>query len=218
MSGSGELLVRLCEALGLGSAPELILARLRSFYDEVDARIQVSTSGLDLPCRMGCSQCCHEAVFVSAGEFFAVVFALREAQTPLEPIVKQMQALALYFRDELELLERLAPGEERNEVAARIRFRCPLLTETEQCSVYAWRELNARTFGKTHDSQNGSPYGCEATHERLQILGQEGAARLTDARNHRRALTLVLPRTEIVQVYPWWFDRYADVLLQDIGL
>ncbi len=199
----------LCRALGLGSDPEAVLAALRDVYEEVDRRV---ASALDLPCRAGCSACCHEAVFVSAPEFLAVAAALASADPGRRAaVVAEMRRLADVFADELELLEGLPAGAERDEVAARIKFRCPLLAEDERCSVYAVRELNARAFGLSHDGQRGEAYGCELTHERLRVLAVPPRS-LPDARDLRRLLARRLPNTAPVHVYPWWFERYASFL------
>lgn len=213
--GTGERLKQLSTALGLGDDPGRILAPLRELYAEVDAGLRSATAELDLPCRAGCSDCCYEAVFVSAAEFLAVAEALFErdeaGQEPtLDAVLRLMCTVAGHFADEIELLETLPPGPERDEVAARVRFRCPLLGPDERCSVYAVRELNARSFGQTMDARRGSPYGCERTHARLKVLGP---VPLADARELRAQLVRSVPGTDFVHIYPYWFSRYRELLI-----
>lgn len=202
----------LAEALGVGSDPERALRPLRALYRRLDDELARSTADLGLPCRSGCSACCHESVFVSGPEFLLVAEALLEGpRSRRRAVVRAMSELACRFADELELLESIEPGPERDEVAARVRFRCPLLDADERCSVHPVRELNARVFGQSWDRQRGAPYGCGLTHERLRVLGSRAPA-LPDARAWRRALAAEVPGTEVVHVYPWWFARYAEHL------
>jgi hypothetical protein len=98
-------------------------------------------------------------------------------------------------------------------VAARVKFRCPLLSHDGLCTIYPARELNGRTFGQSWDSVRAHPYGCELTHERLRVLPPEQGPRLIDAREARRRLVASVPGTERVHVYPWWFARYGALLL-----
>lgn len=200
----------LSEALGLGSDPERALRPLRALYRRLDDEVAHSTADLALPCRAGCSACCHESVFLSGPEFLLVAEALLAGpRARRREVVEAMQDLARRFADELELLETLEPGPERDEVAARVRFRCPLLDADERCSVHPVRELNARAFGQSWDGLRGSPYGCGLTYERLRVLGPRARV-LPDARAWRRALADEVPGTETVHVYPWWFARYAE--------
>jgi hypothetical protein len=205
----------LCRALGLGDDPAKILDALSQLYSDLDRALGERARGLDLPCRAGCDACCHESVFLSAPEFFAVAVELLATHT-LETrtrIVEEMRALAVRFEDELELLETLTPGDERDEVAARIKFRCPLLAADGRCTVYRARELNARTFGQSWDAFRHAAYGCELTHARLRVLPETAGPALFDAREARRRLVAAVPRTELVHVYPWWFARHGDALL-----
>ncbi len=152
-------------------------------------------------------------MFVSAPEFLAVSRVL--LGQPLQArraLHAQMLTLARKFEDELELLEYITPGPERDEVAERIKFRCPMLDEAGRCSVYAVRELNARTFGLCQDSLRNEPYGCALTHERLRVLPSARAS-LFDAREARRRLVDAVPGTERVHVYPWWFQKYGKWLV-----
>ncbi len=202
-------LLGLSQALGLGE-PEPVLEALRGLYDEIDREVGRASAGLELPCRAGCDACCHESVFLSAPEFLMVAAHLFAHRSAAERaiLIAEMRALAERFEDELDLLEILPGGDERDEVAARVKFRCPLLLADGRCGVYSARELNARTFGSTWDSARAHPFGCELTHARLAVLPPEIGPALFDARAARRLLARI-PGTEHVQVYPFWFARYA---------
>ncbi len=203
-------LIGLSLDLGLGPQPEAILEPLRNLYQDIDRSLARSTDALALPCQRGCDACCKEAVFLSAPEFLLVAqyLLLHRSAAELQSLVQQMLALAERFADELELLESIT-GPERDEVAMRIKFTCPLLQDGV-CSIYEARELNARSFGATWDSQRDHAYGCTLTHARLRVLPQR--PNLIDARALRRKLMQAVPATEIVHVYPWWFARYGHHL------
>jgi Fe-S-cluster containining protein len=183
-------------------------------YRDIDRRVDERARGRDLPCRAGCDACCHESVFLSAPEFLAVADHLM-THWPVErrgAVLDAMNAIARDLEDELEMLEVLSPGDERDEVAARVRFRCPMLDGDGRCGVYAVRELNARTFGMTRDGASAQAYGCGLTHQRLRVLGEERGDELFDAREARRSLAAALPGTERVHVYPWWFQRFGSFI------
>lgn len=203
-------LAAVTEALGLGPDPRPILDRVHHLYAALDADLAVHSHGLDLPCRPGCDACCHESVFLSAPEYLAVVAELLATRTApeLATIDAEMRRLADRFEDELELLETIEPGPERDEVAARVKFRCPLLGAGGACTIYPARELNARTFGQSWDERAGAAYGCELTHARLRVIGEGAGARLAGARAARQRWKEGLDGTERVHVYPWWFTRY----------
>lgn len=202
----------LASELGL-AAPGPVLDAVAELYREVDQAVAAGSLDAALPCRAGCDACCKESVFLSAPEFLFVVAHLRAHWAPseLRHLLEAMDRLAVRFEDELELLETIQPGPERDEVAARVKFDCPFLTEG-RCRIYPARELNARTFGASWDTQRGEAYGCELTHARLRLLPPERGPALADARAMRRLLAARLAGTERVHVYPWWFRRHRAAL------
>ncbi len=205
----------LARALGLGDRAAPVLEEMEALYAALDADLAARAAGLALPCRAGCDACCHESVFVSAPEVLVVFVHLLQTRTPAAraALVAEMRALARRFEDELELLESITPGPERDEVAARVRFRCPLLLEGGACGIYPARELNARTFGQSWDAARGEAYGCTLTHARLAVLPPEAGPGLVGARAARARLAAAFPDSAVVHVYPWWFDRFGDALL-----
>lgn len=215
MNDADDALRRLSSALGLGEDPQAILAPIRDVYRIVDDRVRERSHACGLPCRSGCAGCCHESVFLSAPEFLAVAEELFRTRLLHERrrVVDEMREIAAIFEDELEMLLSIGPGPERNEVAARVKFRCPLLDAEGRCSVYGAREMNARTFGLTWDASFDAPYGCELTRERLRVLPDSAGRALYDARAARRLLSEAVPGTELVHVYPWWFANFGDLLL-----
>ena len=210
-------LVALSRALGLGDDPSSVLHALNALYQQVDQAAAHGARGLELPCREGCDACCHEAVFVSAPEFLAVAAFLLQHATARRrrAIVREMVALAERFADELEMLETFEAGAERDEVAMRVQFRCPLLDPDGRCSVYPVRELNARTFGVGWDESRHDAFGCGLTHARLRVLPPAATTGLIRARAARQWLRTRVPGVAEVRVYPWWFQRYGDHLMVD---
>jgi Fe-S-cluster containining protein len=202
----------LADELELGPAAP-VLHTLSVLYREVDLEVERQSVGLELPCRAGCDACCRESVFLSAPEFLLVAshLAASWSKSELTALLDQMSALADRFADELELLESILPGAERDEVAARVKFDCPFLSDS-RCRIYSVRELNARTFGSSWDATRHEAYGCELTHARLRVLGPEVGPKLAGAREMRARLTNTLPNTARVHVYPWWFTRYRALV------
>ena len=215
MPDSASTVVALARDLGLDSV-ETTLTALREVYDRVDRSVAQGAAGLGLPCRSGCDACCREAVFVSAPEFLAVARYLieNESRPRRQAIVDAMMRWFDAFEDELLLLETITPGPERDEVAMRVRFECPLLRDG-RCTVYPVRELNARTFGLTRDEDRNAPFGCGLTHERLRVLPSAAQDKLAGAREARRWLNERVPGATDVHVYPWWFARYGHWLVHD---
>ena len=205
----------LAAELGLGPHAETALTTLAALYEELDATLTARAAGLELPCRAGCDACCHESVFVSAPEVLAVFVHLRRTRSlaARRELLTEMRALALRYEDELELLETVTPGAERDEVAARVKFRCPLLGAAGECTIYPVRELNARTFGQAWDSARGEAYGCGLTQARLRVLPNAAGPSLVEARAPRRRLQAAFPSATTVHVYPWWFARYGEWLV-----
>ncbi len=203
----------LADALGLACRPQEILRQVQDAYAAIDAKLDAGAANLQLPCHAGCSECCREAVFVCAAEFFCVAEAVLSWPAAQRRILlDRMASVAATFEDEIELLETLDPGAERDEVAARVRFECPLLSEVGQCRVYAVRELNARTFGQAMDETRDEAYGCALTHARLAVLPNSSKAGLYGAHQARQDFVRRVQGTEVVHVYPWWFTRYRTHL------
>ena len=206
---------KLGSALGFLEPAQEIISRVYSVYKDIDQHIQEVTSQTNLPCKRGCDACCHESVFLSAPEFLVVSEHIMNSFefSERESLVHQMWALADEYEDELELLEEIISGPERDEVAARIKFSCPLLSADGACRIYVARELNGRSFGHAWDSARNEAYGCELTHDHLRVLNNPRDA-LIDARQARQSLVEQVPNTEKVQVYPWWFKTYGKLLLE----
>ena len=206
----------LSRALGFESPARQIIDRIYSVYAQIDDEVARTTKDLNLPCHRGCDACCHESVFLSAPEFLVVCDHLFESFSAqaLRSVVEQMCAVALEYEDELELLDQIDSGPERDEVAARVKFKCPLLSTEGACRIYPARELNGRTFGHAWDSSGGQAYGCSLTRDHLRIVDNP-QGKLIDARHARMTLVKRVPLTEKVHVYPWWFRNYKRYLIDD---
>jgi Fe-S-cluster containining protein len=211
-----DRLSRLSLAMGFENPAQHIVEQVYSVYEKIDHEVQSSTKDLNLPCHRGCDACCHEAVFLCAPEFLVVCDRLFESfsSRALRSLVEQMCAVAVEYEDELELLDEIDSGPERDEVAARVKFKCPLLSSEGACQIYPARELNGRTFGHAWDSSGGHAYGCLLTHDHLRIVDNP-QGKLLDARQARMTLVNQVPLTQKVQVYPWWFRKYKRYLIDD---
>ena|GEM_PF-6499565 len=204
---------KLAVAMGFTNSPERTIATVMTFYDSLRREIKQVGASILLPCKEGCDACCHESVFLSAPEFLAVcnyLFEHRE-QAYREQLLQEMIALAEEFADELEFLESAPAGFERDEVAARIKFRCPMLSENGSCSIYPVRELNGRTFGTSWDRKNSQAYGCSLTRQSLRVI-DEPNKQLLDARDIRFSFNELVEHHDFVHVYPWWFAKYRTFI------
>lgn len=207
---STSALDALCRELGLPQNSLQVQSVLADLYQRLDHQVRAGSRDRNLPCHKGCSACCHESVFVSAPEFLVVVADLAQTTRAVQAqVMEGMEAAAHRYDDELELLQELPPGPERAEVAARIKFRCPILSPAGACRVYRWRELNGRTFGQSWDGKMDRPYGCSLTH---QAVGRQ-RLNLVDAWSPRAELVQMFPEATEVHVYPWWFTRHRAAVL-----
>ncbi len=109
------------------------------------------------------------------------------------------KGLALYeeHREVIEALE----GERtdtHDDIAARLKFVCPLLGADGACEAYPGRELYARLFGSTFN-EDGGVYGCHIVGAHL------GGKAVTLLRARPVAKMLEeLPLTFKRQVYPYY--------------
>ena len=205
---------KLALAMGFTTSSKSIIETVTSFYDSLQTDSSGVEERLSLPCKKGCDACCYESVFLSAPEFLTVCHYLIEAKD-LEfrtKVVREMRVIADEFEDEIEFLESAPEGLERDEVAERIKFRCPLLSSDGSCSIYPVRELNGRTFGLSWDTKYQQAYGCSLTRERLRII-DEPPTKLLDARAVRNSFNQLVENHDFVHVYPWWFARYSAFLV-----
>ena len=208
-----ERIEKLAVAMGFTCSPERTIAAVMTFYDSLQGETKRVADSISLPCKEGCDACCHESVFLSAPEFLAVcnyLFEHRE-RAYREQLLREMIALAEEFADELEFLESAPAGFERDEVAARIKFRCPMLSKNGSCSIYPVRELNGRTFGISWDRKNDQAYGCTLTRESLRVVDAPNS-KLLDARGVRHSFNELVDQHDFVHVYPWWFAKYRSFI------
>ena len=179
--------------------------RLDALHADVDARNAVNTSNLALPCKRGCSDCCHESVFLTPLEFYRI---WDWAQANLTDALRAQiidDGLAVYdmHRDLIEALNR--PAEEgapsHNVLAAQLKFRCPILSRDGACSVYPVRELLGRLFGSSFNSDGGI-YGCHLVGAHLA----DQVVTLLPARGTAKRLQ-ELPFTHKRQVHPYYINQ-----------
>ncbi len=173
--------------------------QLAQVYERLDERIATRTAGLDLPCYRGCSACCHESVFVTPLEFLYVWEWVQENFSDEAKGRVIERGLTLYdaHRERIEALES-GPPAQHDAIARGLRFTCPLLGEAGECSVYPVRELYARLFGCSFNSEGGI-YGCH-------LVGAHLADRVVTLPAVRPWAQVLgeLPLTFKRQVYPYW--------------
>lgn len=186
-------------AATLGVDLEPAIAALKVFYAEVDLANARNTQTLNLPCHRGCDACCHESVFLTPLEFFAVWDYVQQqlSDDVREAIITA--GLDLYARNAPLIRKLDEPSNDGHLAVAReLRFRCPLLGPAGACLVYPVRELYARLFGCSFN-EAGGVYGCHLVGAHL------GGREVTMLRVESVAQRLTqLPLTFKRQVYPYY--------------
>jgi Fe-S-cluster containining protein len=189
----------------LGVDLDEALQGLIPLYVEVDARNQRNTQGLDLPCHRGCSECCHESVFLTPLEFYGAWLYLQEsvdAET-LDAVVRDGLAIFEANRALIESFNEPPPEgqEDHTQLHMQLRFRCPLLDGDGGCRVYPMREMLGRLFGCSFNEEGGV-YGCH-------LVGAHLADQVVTLVRARPMAQRVheLPMTDRQQVYPWYIHE-----------
>ena len=180
------------------------LVGLREIYDDIDSRNASNTANLDLPCGKGCSDCCHESVFLTPLEFFGVWdWAQQHIDDERRDAIID-DGLSLYAEHQavIDALSGPRPAGERDHlsIAKDLRFRCPFLDGEGGCGVYPMREVLGRLFGCSFNDEGGV-YGCHLVGAHLG--GQ--TVTLLGARAQARRLHS-LPLTQMRQVHPWYLN------------
>lgn len=185
------------------------LGQLHAIYADVDARNAKNTRDLDLPCHRGCDMCCHESVFLTPLEFYAVWTYVQDTYDDATRSAMVQEGLRLFgqFRPLIEALEQPPPAGERDHfsIAQQIKFTCPFLGSAGECRVYPARELLARLFGCSFNDELGI-YGCHLVAKHL--AGK--SVTLLPARGTARRLH-DLPLTHKRQVYPYYLHALYGV-------
>lgn len=187
---------------------EAAVRKLLELYAEVDERNRKNTAALDLPCQRGCSDCCHESVFLTPLEFFAAWAYLQET-TDDETLARIIEDGLKIFADNRALIEsfnRPPPKgqDDHTSLHKDLKFRCPLLDDTGGCRVYPVREILGRLFGCSFNGAGGV-YGCHLVGAHLA----DQVVTLVRARPMAERV-LDLPMTERQQVYPWYiYELYG---------
>ena len=194
------------DILGLDESKQLeeAFAQLAALYRSVDAVLSATSSGLDLPCRRGCSACCHESVFLTPLEF---LYAWHWAQMELPAAVLEgvvERGLAIY-REYQALIEEIDiashAGTDAFALVKTLRFACPMLSADGACQIYPVRELFGRLFGCSF-LEEGMLYACHLVEAHLHgralpfLRAPQIAARLNE-----------LPLTHRRQVYPYYLHH-----------
>ncbi len=122
------------------------------FFHWTETTLARANAGVSLPCRRGCSYCCHgQDPTVSPADQIVLLDGLRSL-----PASKRLKVLEKARRlDSVALRELGEP--------------CPLL-ENDECLVYAHRPLACRLYGSAQSAQ-GRIFGCDAVRLRLAFTG-----------------------------------------------
>lgn len=128
-------------------------AEYESLVAQVDAVFQKvsETCSSEVKCKHGCSDCCHalfditliEALYLNSK--FQDIAEPRRASILLEADKADRKAYVLKKKAARDA-ERIAHGEILHRAALE-RIRCPLLDDSDACSLYSYRPLTCRMYG-----------------------------------------------------------------------
>ena len=127
----------------------LLLERLDAWFAEAQARL-----GTAVPCRAGCTACCHGPFDISAADAALLREGLRRLPAEARAEVRVRAELVLTRFRELAPdwgppWDPAALGEEGFDAVAEAMagVPCPLLGDDGRCRVYAYRPLVCRMIG-----------------------------------------------------------------------
>lgn len=180
---------------------------LYALYGELDAQTDaVAKRYPALPCHCGCDACCHEAVFVTPLEFWAIISWLQEHEKwdLLAQALEKSRAIVSEHREVIEAFN-LPPKDGESDhfsLAKELHYTCPFL-DKGCCQIYPVRSLIARLFGRSFEKP-GVVYGCELMEEALVALG--GEVKLPSTQFWTKKLS-ALPYTDGRQVLPYFMVK-----------
>lgn len=108
-----------------------------NLFSTVASMLDNATAGRPKACRAGCSHCCHESIWGSAPEVFAIATAIR-----LEYAEKPAELASI-----LNTLREHARATAMHTTAtayAAAHVPCPFLDESGECGIYEFRPLCCR--------------------------------------------------------------------------
>ncbi len=180
---------------------------LYDLYGELDAHMAtIKAKYPQIPCAAGCSSCCHEAVFVTPLEFWAIIFYLQEHNL-IDLLEKALKISSEIYKEHREVIEAFnappPPGEKDHFTLAKdLHYVCPFL-QAGQCAIYPARSLIARLFGLSFE-RPGVVYGCRQIEKALAASQQEVS--LPSCHFWLKRLK-TLPYTSGRQVIPYYMVR-----------
>ena len=124
---------------------ELLVAKADQTFQEME-----KTHGDEIKCGIHCSDCCH-AVF---GLFIIEAAYLNYHFNKLDRKVRR-EVGTQWEKFDQELLAKADSG----EPIEKLRVRCPLLNEKQECQMYKYRPITCRVYGMT-TMINGKVHVC----------------------------------------------------------
>lgn len=167
---------------GSGTLPAAFFERLAALYAAFDAYVAhaLEASRRAIPCRAGCSRCCHRAVH---GVFaFEAINLYRQlsGEGDYPALHAALGAFAERFRDSVDQTEAVADGEAADPIQRTIAtfaaaaIPCPLLAGN-RCRAYAQRPFACRMYHSLTDpalctSPAGGNFDIELPQQAAAIL------------------------------------------------
>lgn len=177
------------------------ITKLNEVYQALEPRLEDLQKKHSLPCHAGCSQCCHQAVFITPLEWWFMVNHIQQtkSQAYLQFVIERAETI---YRDHRETIEGFLKAPNSNEYdhwdsAKQLSFQCPFLQD-DHCGIYPARSLNARLFGCSFQSP-GVVYACGLVE---QALAQQTVNLLYAPKWNNRLAEL--PLTDARQVIPYY--------------
>lgn len=180
---------------------------LLNFYQAVDNQAdEVAKRYPHLPCHCGCDGCCHEAVFLTPLEFWAIIDWLQKEEK-WDLLAEAIEKSRIIYKVNKEVIDAFNSPPKNGQhdhfqLAKDLHYICPFL-KNGCCQIYPVRSLVARLFGRSFEKP-GVVYGCHLMEEALVALGED--IKLPNASYWTKQLT-ALPYTDGRQVLPYFMIK-----------
>ncbi len=101
-------------------------------------------------CKVQCADCCHSffGLFPIEAAYISHQFPKLDRRVRKEVLERAAQAEQKLIDLDKELQEKFGDDEEKKlKEAAKLRVRCPLLSDEDKCLLYQYRPITCRVYG-----------------------------------------------------------------------
>ncbi|MCQ2560317.1 MAG: YkgJ family cysteine cluster protein, partial [Clostridia bacterium] len=101
-------------------------------------------------CKVQCADCCHSffGLFPIEAAYISHQFPKLDRKVRKGVLERAAQAEQRLMDLDIELQEKFGDDEEKKlKEAAKLRVRCPLLSDEDKCVLYQYRPITCRVYG-----------------------------------------------------------------------